>query len=117
MSLSDSSAGSLKNQTCSSANNTSYSTIRGLYGSSFSLWLYYRLQENPYQSHIILTADKTESQRILREISALFSSQKKGSQIEGSQIEGSQVKTSRLKNTNSQNLTNPRKFIFPLLLI
>ena len=97
MSLSDSSAGTLKNQTCSVENNTNHSAIRGLYGSSFSLWLYYRLQENPYQSHIILTADKTESQRILREFSTLFSSQK----VEGSQVEGSQkavkLKTSRLK--------------------
>ena len=98
MSLSDSSAGTLKNQTCSVENNTNHSAIRGLYGSSFSLWLYYRLQENPYQSHIILTADKTESQRILREFSTLFSSQKvEGKKLKAVKLKAVKLKTSRLK--------------------
>ena len=99
MSLSDSSAGTLKNQTCSVENNTNHSAIRGLYGSSFSLWLYYRLQENPYQSHIILTADKTESQRILREFSTLFSSQKKlkAVKLKAVKLKAVKLKTSRLK--------------------
>ena len=48
-------------------------SIQGLYGSSFSLWFYYNFQKNPLQSYAILTADKIESQRIIKEFSALFS--------------------------------------------
>ena len=92
MSSSDSSSSAPKNQPCSVLNNTSHS-IKGLYGSSFSLWFYYRLQENPYQNHIILTANKTESQRILHEFSALFSNPK----MEGSQIERSQTENELTK--------------------
>ncbi len=73
-------------------------SISGLYGSSFSFWVYYRLQESPRQSHVILTSDKTESQRIINEISALFSSERIADDVpKGSeQAEKTQIPTPQI---------------------